>query len=152
MISQLELTSRSFYWYNFYFSPEELANHTDLSKAEVFSLGALVLNMMNPLDFTRIIYSYTEYRINKVVVNEKLLNAGRCYSQELMGLVALCLIEDVSRRIDLERLAQELKSNERLIKKKNFVMHIKPLVRNSPKRVKRSGSHDNSEEEWKKED
>lgn len=49
-------------WYQFYFAPEQLGS---FSAAEanscVFSLAATVLNIMNPLDSKRDIYSAQNY-------------------------------------------------------------------------------------------
>jgi hypothetical protein len=43
-------------------SPEEAPNSC------VFTIGAMVLNIMNPLDFNRKIYSFDKFEVNTTIV------------------------------------------------------------------------------------
>jgi len=67
----------------------------------VFSLGALLLNLMNPLDCQRDIYSSNAYALDPQVVTEKLNNSQSVYSPTLIQLVSLMLAARPSARPDL---------------------------------------------------
>lgn len=59
------IKSNKYEWYKFYLAPEQLADYNiESTNSCVFALGAMVLNIMNPLDFKRTIYSMKEYRLN----------------------------------------------------------------------------------------
>ena len=52
------IKSNKYEWYKFYLAPEQLTNNNiEATNSCVFSMGAMILNIMNPLDFKRIIYS-----------------------------------------------------------------------------------------------
>ncbi len=56
-------------WYQFYFAPEQLNVYTNEEpNSSVFSIGAMILNIMNPLDFKRDIYSFEKKEINDKVI------------------------------------------------------------------------------------
>jgi Txe/YoeB family toxin of Txe-Axe toxin-antitoxin module len=76
-------------WFQFYFAPEQLGNFTSaLPNSCVFSLAAMVLTIMNPLDSKRDIYSQDKFELNPKVIEEKLKNAGSgFYSNRLVDIV-----------------------------------------------------------------
>lgn len=47
----------------------------------------MILNIMNPLDFRRDIYSKKDFSLNSQVVEEKLKNASIIYSAKLMEII-----------------------------------------------------------------
>ena len=52
-------------WYQFYFAPEQLATfYNEEANSSVFTIGAMMLNIMNPLDFKRDIYSFEKKELN----------------------------------------------------------------------------------------
>ncbi len=57
------------HWYQLYFAPEQLGQFNNAEPNScVFSLAAMVLNIMNPLDSKRDIYSNKEYELNVKVI------------------------------------------------------------------------------------
>lgn len=64
------LVDKSLYhWYNFYLPPESLSTlEVAAPDAVVFSVGALLLNLMNPLDCKRDIYSSQAFELNQRVI------------------------------------------------------------------------------------
>lgn len=62
----------------------------------------MVLNIMNPLDSKRDIYSSKEYELNVKVIEEKLRNASSgIYSNKLVDLIRLALTADYRKRPSL---------------------------------------------------
>ena len=57
---------------------------------------------MNPEDFKRTIYSESEYKINKKVIEEKLANAKKIYSQQLVRVVKMMIEENYQERMTME--------------------------------------------------
>lgn len=84
--------SGKYFWYDFYMSPEELNveiqhDHVHTEKDAVFSLGSLVLNVMNVGDFNRLLYSSKKYEVDWDVVRFKVKNSEKKYSHKLISLV-----------------------------------------------------------------
>jgi hypothetical protein len=77
-------------------SPEELNveiqhDYAHTEKDAVFSLGSLVLNVMNVGDFNRLLYSRKKYEVDWDVVRLKVKNSEKKYSNKLISLVEKCL-------------------------------------------------------------
>ena len=77
-----------YHWYNFYLPPESLQSlEVTQPDSTVFSLGAMALNLMNPLDCKRDIYSSQALELNPDIIEEKLRNTERVYSEVLGDIV-----------------------------------------------------------------
>lgn len=99
------------------------------SNSCVFSIGAMILNIMNPLDFKRDIYSLNKYEVNEKIINEKIKNAASgFYSNKLIDVVANMLVLDHKKRISLEELTAYVAKNDPIAKKKQESENWKQLV------------------------
>ena len=88
----------------------------------------MLLNIMNPLDFKRDIYSRTHFSINQRVYEEKLENASRFYSRKLMEVVKLMLALDYSQRLTLYELVNLVQKASPIGKKMEMASSLKHLV------------------------
>ena len=88
----------------------------------------MLLNIMNPLDFKRDIYSRTHFSINQRVFEEKLENASRFYSRKLMEVVKLMLALDYSQRLTLYELVNLVQKASPIGKKMEMASSLKHLV------------------------
>jgi hypothetical protein len=68
----------------------------------VFSLGAMTLNLMNPLDFKRDIYSRKSYALNTEVIDSKMKNILSLYSPSIAEIIRNMLMPDPAKRIKLD--------------------------------------------------
>ena len=81
-------------WNQFYLAPEQVIDLTlEAENSCVFSLAAMILNIMNPLDCKRDIYCTNEFKICQIVMKEKMTNASKIYSHQIMGVLSKMLEE-----------------------------------------------------------
>lgn len=65
-------------------------------------MGAMILNLMNPLDFKRDIYSFDKFEVNHKFIEQKLKNAAAgIYSNKLVQIITEMLVIDYKKRIKL---------------------------------------------------
>ena len=127
--AQSVIKEKKYHWHQFYLAPEQLQNlELEATNSAVFSLGVLILNIMNPLDFQRDIYSRRAYEVNREILDEKLTNAARIYSLQIMGLIRKMLIVDFEERLSLEEVIHLVEEINPFRKKSMMTSSIRNIV------------------------